>query len=66
VHLEQVDVVRPQPAQRVLQRAGEPTPGVSLLVGVVAIGRWALVASTTLSRRPLRAFPTISSDSPRE
>jgi hypothetical protein len=30
------------------------------------MGSLALVASTTLSRRPLRAWPTISSDSPWE
>src|SRR3954453_23723342 len=35
-------------------------------LGSSPIGPWTLVASTTSSRRPANALPTISSDSPRE
>ncbi len=55
----------PRRRQRVLALLDQPAAGVALRVAVVGHAPWALVASTTLSRLPARALPTISSDSPR-
>jgi hypothetical protein len=46
---------------RVIQRRELPPE-----FGSSPMGKWTLVASTMSSRRPCRAWPTISSDSPSE
>jgi hypothetical protein len=46
---------------RMIQRRELP-----LMLGSLPIEPWTLVATTTSSRRPARAVPTISSDSPAE
>jgi hypothetical protein len=64
VDLVEVDPVGAQPAQRVLDRAVDPAARAATAVGSSPIGMKNFVASTTSSRRPRSALPTISSDSP--
>jgi len=67
VHLVEVDPIRAEAAQAVLDLAEDPAPRVARSFGSSPIEPWNFVARTTPSRRPpASALPTISSDSPRE
>ena len=66
VDLVEVDLVRAKSAQARVAVAHDPTTRVARSLMSSPIEPCAFVASTTSSRRPLRALPTISSDSPRE
>ena len=66
VDLVEVDPVGVQAPERVLDLGDDPAPRDAAVVGVLAHRHQNLVASTTSSRRPLSALPTISSDSPAE
>ena len=66
VDLVQVDVVGAEAAQAVLALLDDPAARLAAHVRVVAHRPVNFVASTTSSRRPARALPTISSDSPAE
>ncbi len=65
VHLVEVDVVGAQAAQAASHGQHDPAPRAATAVGVRAHRDEAFVASTTSSRRPRSASPTISSLSPR-
>jgi hypothetical protein len=66
VHLVQVDVVGAEPPQRVLDPADDPPARTPREFGSSLIGMKNFVARTTSSRRPARASPTISSETPFE
>ena len=66
VDLVEVDPVGAEPAERVLDLGHDPAPREAPAVRVLAHRPHTLVASTTSSRRPRSALPTISSDSPAE
>ena len=64
VHLVEVDPVGVQAPQARLDLLHDPAPRVAAPVRALAHRPWNFVASTTSSRRPASALPTISSDSP--
>jgi hypothetical protein len=67
VDLEQVDPLGVEAPEAVLDRADDVGARLPAVVRAVArVAPWSFVASTTSSRRPASARPSISSDAPLE
>jgi hypothetical protein len=64
VHLVEIDVVCLQPAKAVLDLTDDPPPGVAKVIRVGPDLTVELGGEEDLVARPLRALPTIVSDSP--
>lgn len=66
VHLVQVDPVGAEAAEGVLDFLDDPPARATAVVGVLVHGHEELGGQETSSRRPTRALPVISSETPFE